>query len=125
MYDTEVKRYLDCLVAYSAVNQGHCLPAILNAMNRSQSPSKRYCGPASGYKHTRALPARWSAAPLSSALLRWLQRFGDGIFSLCTNRALDIVPMLPDWIVAQRDTNLGHGILSLSEIIQIAILVDK
>jgi ornithine--oxo-acid transaminase len=32
VYDVEGKRYLDCLAAYSAVNQGHCHPKILNAM---------------------------------------------------------------------------------------------
>ena len=32
MYDIEGKRYLDCLAAYSAVNQGHCHPAILKAL---------------------------------------------------------------------------------------------
>ena len=32
VYDTDGKRYLDCLAAYSAVNQGHCHPKILNAM---------------------------------------------------------------------------------------------
>ena len=30
--DVEGKRYLDCLAAYSAVNQGHCHPKILEAM---------------------------------------------------------------------------------------------
>jgi ornithine--oxo-acid transaminase len=30
--DVEGKRYLDCLASYSAVNQGHCHPAILNAL---------------------------------------------------------------------------------------------
>jgi ornithine--oxo-acid transaminase len=30
--DVEGKRYLDCLSAYSAVNQGHCHPKILNAL---------------------------------------------------------------------------------------------
>ncbi len=29
VYDVEGKRYLDCLAAYSAVNQGHCHPRIL------------------------------------------------------------------------------------------------
>ena len=29
VYDVEGKRYLDCLAAYSAVNQGHCHPKIL------------------------------------------------------------------------------------------------
>jgi ornithine--oxo-acid transaminase len=32
IYDVEGKRYLDCLAAYSAVNQGHCHPRILAAM---------------------------------------------------------------------------------------------
>lgn len=32
LWDTEGKRYLDCLSAYSAVNQGHCHPKILAAM---------------------------------------------------------------------------------------------
>jgi ornithine--oxo-acid transaminase len=33
VYDIEGKRYLDCLAAYSAVNQGHCHPKILQAMH--------------------------------------------------------------------------------------------
>ena len=32
LYDVEGKRYLDCLSAYSAVNQGHCHPKIMEAM---------------------------------------------------------------------------------------------
>jgi ornithine--oxo-acid transaminase len=32
VYDVDGKRYLDCLAAYSAVNQGHCHPRILQAM---------------------------------------------------------------------------------------------
>jgi ornithine--oxo-acid transaminase len=32
VWDTEGKRYLDCLAAYSAVNQGHCHPRILEAL---------------------------------------------------------------------------------------------
>jgi ornithine--oxo-acid transaminase len=32
VYDTEGRRYLDFLAAYSAVNQGHCHPAIFAAM---------------------------------------------------------------------------------------------
>jgi ornithine--oxo-acid transaminase len=32
VYDVEGRRYLDLLAAYSAVNQGHCHPAILKAM---------------------------------------------------------------------------------------------
>jgi len=32
VWDTEGKRYLDCLSAYSALNQGHCHPRIINAL---------------------------------------------------------------------------------------------
>lgn len=32
VYDIDGKRYLDCLSAYSAVNQGHCHPRILEAL---------------------------------------------------------------------------------------------
>ncbi|CAN7474766.1 ornithine--oxo-acid transaminase [Phenylobacterium sp. LjRoot219] len=32
VWDVDGRRYLDCLSAYSAVNQGHCHPAILAAM---------------------------------------------------------------------------------------------
>lgn len=32
VYDAEGKRYLDCLAAYSAVNQGHCHPRILQTL---------------------------------------------------------------------------------------------
>ncbi|MBP1605202.1 MAG: aminotransferase, partial [Acidobacteria bacterium] len=32
VWDVEGRRYLDCLAAYSAVNQGHCHPRIRQAM---------------------------------------------------------------------------------------------
>lgn len=32
VWDVDGKRYLDCLAAYSAVNQGHCHPAIIKTM---------------------------------------------------------------------------------------------
>lgn len=32
VYDVDGKKYLDCLAAYSAVNQGHCHPRIIKAM---------------------------------------------------------------------------------------------
>ena len=34
VWDVDGKRYLDCLAAYSAVNQGHCHPKVLEAMTR-------------------------------------------------------------------------------------------
>ncbi|RPJ62861.1 MAG: aminotransferase class III-fold pyridoxal phosphate-dependent enzyme, partial [Dehalococcoidia bacterium] len=32
VWDVDGNRYLDCLSAYSAVNQGHCHPKIVKAM---------------------------------------------------------------------------------------------
>ena len=32
VYDVEGRRYLDCLASYSAVNQGHCHPRILETL---------------------------------------------------------------------------------------------
>jgi ornithine--oxo-acid transaminase len=37
VYDVEGRRYLDCLAAYSAVNQGHCHPRILRALTEQAS----------------------------------------------------------------------------------------
>lgn len=37
VWDTDGNRYLDCLSAYSAVNQGHCHPKILEAMTEQAS----------------------------------------------------------------------------------------
>jgi ornithine--oxo-acid transaminase len=37
VYDVDGKRYLDCLAAYSAVNQGHCHPAILATLQEQAS----------------------------------------------------------------------------------------
>jgi ornithine--oxo-acid transaminase len=37
VWDVEGRRYLDCLSAYSSVNQGHCHPKILRAMTEQAS----------------------------------------------------------------------------------------
>jgi ornithine--oxo-acid transaminase len=37
VYDVEGNRYLDCLSAYSALNQGHCHPRILQALHEQAS----------------------------------------------------------------------------------------
>ncbi len=46
VYDVDGKKYLDCLSAYSAVNQGHCHPAIkeaaINQMNRVTLTSRAF-----------------------------------------------------------------------------------
>src|SRR5215472_6073910 len=37
VYDVDGRRYLDCLSAYSALNQGHCHPLILAALQEQAS----------------------------------------------------------------------------------------
>jgi ornithine--oxo-acid transaminase len=37
LWDVDGRRYLDCLSAYSAVNQGHCHPRILAALTEQAS----------------------------------------------------------------------------------------
>src|SRR5512147_1087625 len=37
VYDVEGNRYLDCLSAYSALNQGHCHPRLLQALQEQAS----------------------------------------------------------------------------------------
>lgn len=37
VWDVDGKEYLDCLSAYSAVNQGHCHPKIVNALKEQAS----------------------------------------------------------------------------------------
>lgn len=37
VWDTEGREYLDCLAAYSAVNQGHCHPRIVEALTQQAS----------------------------------------------------------------------------------------
>ena len=39
VWDVDGNRYLDCLSAYSAVNQGHCHPRILAAHGRAGAAS--------------------------------------------------------------------------------------
>jgi len=38
VYDVDGKKYLDCLAAYSAVNQGHCHPRIVDALKNRPIP---------------------------------------------------------------------------------------
>jgi len=37
VWDVEGRKYLDCLAAYSAVNQGHCHPAVIAALQEQMS----------------------------------------------------------------------------------------
>jgi acetylornithine/succinyldiaminopimelate/putrescine aminotransferase len=56
LWDTQGNRYLDCLSAYSAVNQGHCHPKILAAMVEQAGKL--------------TLTSRWSSSVLECAILK-------------------------------------------------------
>lgn len=42
VWDVEGKKYFDFLSAYSAVNQGHCHPKIINALNNQAKKTNSY-----------------------------------------------------------------------------------
>ena len=42
LWDVEGKKYFDFLSAYSAVNQGHCPPRLVNALQNIQNIYKIY-----------------------------------------------------------------------------------
>ena len=54
VWDVDGKKYLDCLAAYSAVNQGHCHPAIMKTMMAQASNLTAYITDSRDlvYKHT-------------------------------------------------------------------------
>ncbi|MCK7475900.1 MAG: aminotransferase class III-fold pyridoxal phosphate-dependent enzyme [Rhodopseudomonas palustris] len=58
VYDVDGKKYLDCLAAYSAVNQGHCHPAHHAGGGRAGE---------AGHADLARLPQRPAAAALQAA----------------------------------------------------------
>ena len=40
VYDVDGNKYMDCLSAYSAVNQGHCHPRIVQALTEQASHTR-------------------------------------------------------------------------------------
>src|SRR6201996_5176612 len=72
VWDVEGNRYLDCLSAYSAVNQGHCHPKILEAMveqaPRLTLPSRAFRNDqlAPFYEELCALTGSHKALPMNS-----------------------------------------------------------
>src|SRR5438309_265188 len=72
VWDTEGNRYLDCLSAYSALNQGHCHPKILAAMVKQASrltlTSRAFHNDqlASFYQEVAALTGSHKVLPMNS-----------------------------------------------------------
>lgn len=103
VYDVEGNKYLDCLAAYSAVNQGHCHPAILAAavaqMHRVTLTSRAFrndqMGPflkelceLTGYE--MALPMNTGAEAVETAI-KAARKWGYEIKGVADNKAEIIV----------------------------------
>ncbi|MDQ8030670.1 MAG: ornithine--oxo-acid transaminase [Bordetella sp.] len=64
LYDTAGRRYLDCLSAYSAVNQGHCHPRILAALT---AQAERLTLTSRAFRHDQLAPLYEDLARLTGA----------------------------------------------------------
>jgi ornithine--oxo-acid transaminase len=64
VWDADGKRYLDCLSAYSALNQGHCHPKILAAM---QDQAKRLTLTSRAFRNDQLAPLYEDLARLTGA----------------------------------------------------------
>lgn len=103
VYDVDGNKYLDCLAAYSAVNQGHCHPKILKAaqeqMSRVTLTSRAFrndqMGPflktlcdMTGYE--MALPMNTGAEAVESAI-KLIRKWGYQVKNIPDNQAEIIV----------------------------------
>jgi ornithine--oxo-acid transaminase len=103
LYDVDGKRYLDCVSAYSAVNQGHCHPRIHAALleqasrvtltsramrNDRMGPFLKKLTALSGYD--RALPMNTGAEAVETAI-KLARRWGYEVKGLADNTAEIIV----------------------------------
>jgi ornithine--oxo-acid transaminase len=103
VWDVEGKRYLDCLAAYSAVNQGHRHPAIVEAAkdqidritltsrafhNDQMGPFLRELCELSGYQ--RALPMNSGAEAVETAL-KAVRRWGYRVKGIPADKARIVV----------------------------------
>ena len=99
VWDVEGKRYVDFLSAYSAVNQGHCHPKIIEALNRQASEltltSRAFyndqLGPYTEYithyfGYDKVLPAN-SGVEAGEAAVKLCRRWGYDVKGIPTNQA--------------------------------------
>lgn len=103
MWDVDGAQYLDCLSAYSAVNQGHCHPRLVAAMReqagRLTLSSRAFCsdqlGPFSQYVtsmfgYQRVLPMNTGAEGMETAL-KLARRWAYAVKGVAPGRAVVIV----------------------------------
>ncbi|MEZ2130755.1 MULTISPECIES: ornithine--oxo-acid transaminase [unclassified Sinorhizobium] len=103
VWDTDGKRYLDCLSAYSAVNQGHCHPKIREAMIEQASKltltSRAFRNDqlAHLYEELAALTGSHKILPMNSGAeavetaIKAVRKWGYEIKGVAENRAEIIV----------------------------------
>ena len=103
VWDVDGKRYLDCLAAYSAVNQGHCHPRIMEAMTKqarhltltSRAFRNDQLGPF--YKELCALTRSHKVLPMNSGAeavetaIKAVRKWGYQVKGIPENRAEIIV----------------------------------
>src|SRR3954467_8387493 len=103
VWDVDGRRYLDCLSAYSAVNQGHCHPKILAAMveqaGKLTLTSRAFRNDQLGYFYEelcaltnshKALPMNSGAEAVESAI-KAIRKWGYEVKGVAENRAEIIV----------------------------------
>lgn len=103
VYDVDGKKYLDCLSAYSAVNQGHCHPRIVQAMaeqmhkvtltsrafrNDQMGPFLKQLCELTGYD--KALPMNTGAEAVETAI-KMARKWGYQVKGVADNSAEIIV----------------------------------
>jgi ornithine--oxo-acid transaminase len=103
VWDVEGRRYLDCLSAYSAVNQGHCHPRILKALTEQASrltlTSRAFRNDqlAPFYEELCALTRSHKVLPMNSgaeaveSALKLARKWGYQVKGVAANRAEIIV----------------------------------
>ncbi|HEY0780678.1 MAG TPA: ornithine--oxo-acid transaminase, partial [Gemmatirosa sp.] len=103
VWDVDGRRYLDCLSAYSAVNQGHCHPRILEAMvaqaSRLTLTSRAFRNDQLGpfYEELCALTGSHRALPMNSgaeaveSALKVARKWGYEVKGVAPDRAQVIV----------------------------------
>ncbi|MEY3411326.1 MAG: aminotransferase [Bacteroidota bacterium] len=103
LWDVEGKRYYDFLSAYSAVNQGHCHPKIINALieqaqtltltsrafyNNKLGPAEKYICETFGYDKVLMMN---SGAEANETALKLVRKWGYKVKGIAPNQAVILV----------------------------------
>ncbi len=103
LWDVEGKRYYDFLSAYSAVNQGHCHPKIINALieqaqtltltsrafyNDKLGPAEKYICETFGYDKVLMMN---SGAEANETALKLVRKWGYKVKGIAPNQAVILV----------------------------------